>query len=351
MYRSYEDIKNEILNHKSIKDSGLSIIEGSQVNNIVSADALERRKLYIEMENLFNLAFIEENFGEYLDKRVNEFGVYRKLGEYATGEVLFTGEVGTEILNGTIISVNGLNYVVIKDVTISGTTKNDTSPIQALEVGFTSNMPITTIFITEENINGLEKIEAVTEITGGVEPESDKELRSRFYDTQKNNRTSGNIAHYIQWAKECEGVYNAKVFPLWSGNGTVKVAVSGRGNEPLSETLLQNCREYIEQERPIGATVTVVTTSNLNVDVNVTVELAKGYTEEFAKAELKRLIDEYFETVNSEITYSKIFGIIAKAEFINDCKNLTVNSGTVNIKLAEDKVPKLNNLNIILEVI
>ena len=38
--------------------------------------------------------------------------------------------------------------------------------------------------------------------------------------------TSGSKYHYIQWAKEINGVGNAKCLPLWNGNGTVKLSSS-----------------------------------------------------------------------------------------------------------------------------
>ncbi|WP_219710415.1 baseplate J/gp47 family protein, partial [Clostridioides difficile] len=73
----------------------------------------ELAKFYIELSYLHKKAFIEDNFDDFLDKRVNEFGVYRKLGTEATGEVIFEGKAGTIVQNGTIISYNELLFVVI----------------------------------------------------------------------------------------------------------------------------------------------------------------------------------------------------------------------------------------------
>ena len=227
--QTYEVIKDRILNDENIKKTELAVNEGSITNSMVSALSVEEAKLYIDMMNLFRLAFIEEGFYDYLDKRVNEFGIYRKNGEYATGEVEFKGTVGTRIDNGSIIRINGLDYSVIKDVVISETIEENKSPIQANEVGVQYNVPIGSIFTIAEEITGLESIVATTEVEGGIDRETDEELRTRFYETQRNNATSGNVAHYEQWAKEVDGVYNAKVTPLWNGAGTVKVAIVGKG--------------------------------------------------------------------------------------------------------------------------
>ncbi len=56
---------------------------------MVSPVNSELAKFYIELSYLHKKAFIEDNFDDFLDKRVNEFGVYRKLGTEATGEVIF----------------------------------------------------------------------------------------------------------------------------------------------------------------------------------------------------------------------------------------------------------------------
>lgn len=68
---------------------------------------------------------------------------------------------------------------------------------------------------------------------------------------------SGNIAHYIQWAKEIPGVHKVKVFDLARGNGTVDVVLIADDNEPAPESLIADVAEYIESQRPIGADVLV----------------------------------------------------------------------------------------------
>ncbi len=60
---------------------------------MVSPVNSELAKFYIELSYLHKKAFIEDNFDDFLDKRVNEFGVYRKLGTEATGEVIFEGRL------------------------------------------------------------------------------------------------------------------------------------------------------------------------------------------------------------------------------------------------------------------
>ena len=344
--QTYEVIKDRILNDENIKKTELAVNEGSITNSIVSALSVEEAKLFIDMMNLFRLAFIEEGFYDYLDKRVNEFGIYRKEGEFATGEVEFKGDIGTRIDNGSIIRINGLDYSVIKDVVISETTEENKSPIQANEVGVQYNVPIGSIFTIAEEITGLESIVATTEIEGGIDKETDEELRTRFYETQRNNATSGNVAHYEQWAKEVDGVYNAKVTPLWNGAGTVKVAIVGKGNKPTSEDVTEKCKAYLEEVRPIGATVTVITPTLLNIDVSAKVKLFTSSSLEQAKADILMKLEDYVSTATGEVVYSKIFSIIASCEHIKDVEEVKLNNGVANIKFSDEQLPTSHNLDL-----
>lgn len=336
--QTYEVIKDRILNDENIKKTELAVNEGSITNSIVSALSVEEAKLYIDMMNLFRLAFIEEGFYDYLDKRVNEFGIYRKEGEFATGEVEFKGDIGTRIDNGSIIRINGLDYSVIKDIVISETIEENKSPIQANEVGVQYNVPIGSVFLMAEEITGLESIVATTEVEGGIDRETDEELRTRFYETQRNNATSGNVAHYEQWAKEVDGVYNAKVTPLWNGPGTVKVAIAGRNNKPVSEEIIEKCKAYLEEVRPIGATVTVVTPTELKINIAANITLNSAYSKVEAEAEVLARLEEYLLTVTDKVLYSNIFAMLVNCDSIVDCTEVKINNQTSNINISAEQV-------------
>ncbi|EGT4186300.1 TPA: baseplate J/gp47 family protein, partial [Clostridioides difficile] len=220
MYSSqtYDVVKNRTLSNI---DLDVYKGEGSFLSDMVSPVNSELAKFYIELSYLHKKAFIEDNFDDFLDKRVNEFGVYRKLGTEATGEVTFEGKVGTVIPNGTIISYNELLFVVIKDIIISTEVEQNTSPVQALKIGIRYNIPANTEFKLQDEVNSIAKIYNDLAFQGGTEIETDEELKERFYKIQKNQATSGNKAHYETWALEVEGVYNAKIYPRWDGPGTV----------------------------------------------------------------------------------------------------------------------------------
>ncbi|HFQ8798591.1 TPA: baseplate J/gp47 family protein [Clostridioides difficile] len=343
MYSSqtYDVVKNRTLSNIDLE---VYKGEGSFLSDMVSPVNAELAKFYIELSYLHKKAFIEDNFDDFLDKRVNEFGVYRKLGTEATGEVIFEGKVGTTIQNGTIISYNELLFVVIKDIVISSEIEQNASPVQALEIGIRYNIPASTEFKLQDEINGITKIYNDLAFRGGTEIETDEELKERFYKIQKNQATSGNKAHYEAWALEVEGVYNAKVYPRWNGAGTVKVLLFGQNNQAVDTEIIKRCREHIEEEMPIGATLTVATPSILDISISATIKLETGYTIDFVKESFLESINSYLINVNKEIIYTKVSAILASTEGLHDFSNLLLNNKAENITFEEDKVPSVTTL-------
>ncbi|EGT4968502.1 baseplate J/gp47 family protein [Clostridioides difficile] len=340
------------LNNRTLNNINLPLYkgQGSSLYNIVSPVNLELAQLYIELSYIHKRVFIQDNFNDFLDRRVNEFGVYRKLGTEAIGEVTFEGKIGTKIPNGTIISHSNLLFVVIKDITIDEDSKLNISPIQALEVGIKYNLSANTEFKLIEEITGVTKIYNEFDLKGGTEIETDEELKERFYKIQKNQATSGNKAHYQSWALEVEGVYNAKVIPRWDGPGTIKILIYGQNNQSVDNEVLQRCTEHIEEEKPIGPTVTVVTPSIFDVSISATLTLESGYDIESIKAMFLDIINSYLIENSREIIYIKIMSLLASIEGVHDIKNLLVNDDVKNIIVDEEKVPAVSSAIFDIEV-
>ena len=113
MSKTYENIKQRILENILLN---IDKREGSFTHNMISPISVELAKAYINMQDILSLGFIEDSFDTYLDKRVSEFGVYRKEGIKAVGEIKVEGKEGTIITNGTLIRSNDLYFTVLNDI-------------------------------------------------------------------------------------------------------------------------------------------------------------------------------------------------------------------------------------------
>ena len=331
--QTYEVIKSRTLDNINLD---LDKREGSITNTLVSANSMSLAKAYIDMGDILSLGFIEDAFDTYLDKRVGEFGVYRKEGSKATGEIKVTGQEGTVLENGTSFLCNDLKFIMLNDVTIGES--DDICHIEAEEVGYKYNLSSNSNFTLAEANSNIESLINEKDFSGGVDVETDEELRNRFRKVVNNPSASGNKAHYEEWALEVNGVGRAIVHPLWNGNGTVKVMVVGNDNNPVDEEIINNCKLHIEENMPIGCQLTVTTPTSLNVSIVANVELKEGYEIPEIKEEFETKLNEYLKTVTTELVYSKVYGILVNLLGVGDITSLTINGNASNITIAEDKI-------------
>lgn len=340
--RTHENLKNEILNSYNLD---IAKNEGTFLNEIASGSALAHASIYSVLEKLLSIAFIKDSYGDSLDKRVEEFGVKRKEGTRAMGYVTFAGIDDTQIFRETPLTYGGLSYFVVS--VEEYTTISDGSArilIEADEVGSEYNLPSNVELSCD--IDGVERVYGYTPYYTGTNPESDDELKERFFYIQAHKGTSGNVDDYINWALQVDGVKNVKVIPLWNGNGTVKVIVMTKNNRNVSPEVVEATKEYIESKRPIGANVTVTTPRVLDIQISAKVEHEKYVDLDSIKAQFRDYVDEYLVNAVSEITYTKIAGILSKIDGVIDYSNLTINNGTRNIKLVTDQVGSVGTITL-----
>ena len=335
---SYESIKQRILDNIKLN---LDKREGSFLNDVVSPISMELAKSYIQLEDILSLGFIEDTFDEYLDMRVGEFGVYRKEGTKATGSVIVEGSDGATIINGSKIKSGDLYYVALNDVELPG---ENILYVEALDVGYKYNLLADTEFELVEKDSSITRLYNTEDFVNGVDIETDLELRERFLKVVRNPSTSGNKYHYEEWALETPGVGRAIVYPLWNGNGTVKVMLIGNDNKPVSEDVLSNVKLHIEENMPIGCQLTVSTPTILNISIRASIELDEGYTVDDIKEEFELRLGEYIKGVTSELVYSKVYGILSGIVGVNDISSLTLNEGNSNISIADDKLVSLSDI-------
>lgn len=339
-----EKIKSDIL---SRINTDIDTREGSFINDMISTVAYEIWKAYQSLGAVIPVAFVDETSGEYIDKRCAEYGLTRKPGTKAKTILIFSGADGTVIPAGKVfLTAGGLEFITDEDVTIDSGTATVTAT--AAEIGDAYNVAAGTITKQYVNISGLTSV-TNTPATGGTDPETDAALVKRLYERLRNSATSGNVTHYKQWALEVNGVGAAKVYPLWDGPGTVKVLIAGPDKEPVDETIVANCAAHIEENRPIGATVTVESAEGLAIDVAAAVIIDSTTTVEKVKEEFEKVLGEYLKNAafaQYTIVYNRIAYMLLGIDGVIDYVSLTINGGTENITIADNQVPVLGAVEV-----
>ena len=340
--QTYEVLINRILENTSANN--LDTREGSVSFNLLAPLAEELAKAYISMGDILNLAFIEDTFGAYLEKRVNEFGIYRKDGEKATGAIKVTGEDDVFIGNSTIVTANGLEYVVLNDVLLPD---EDTLYVEAMDIGYKYNLPAGSTFELIDPIYGVETLTNEVAFENGVDIETDEELRERFKYIIQNPRTSGNVNDYKSWALECDGVGRVKVYPLWNGNGTVKVLIIGNDNLPCDTNTINLVKSHIEEKRPIGATVTVDTPNLLNLTFNIKIKLNSAYSLDDTREQITAVLQDYINNLEDEdIIYYKALSAVGDLEAVDDIVTYKINDKQENIPVGDYYIPVIKAITV-----
>lgn len=312
-------------------------IEGTFARDIIDTNAVEFENSYAEMAMLRDAAFAETSWGEYLTLRAEEFGIERKQAVKAVGSVTVTGQSGAYIIRGSLFQTKeGLKFYTTESATIPEGETSVAIPVQADTAGVASNATAGTITEIPYSIPNVYSVTNPAKCTDGADEETDAALLERLLFRVRQPITSGNANHYRDWALSVDGVGNCKVIPLWNGNGTVKVIIVTAQNESASSELIETVYEYIESQRPIGATVTVVSPAPLVVNV-----LATVYGTADVDA-VKEVLATYFRQTGFSLSYvslAQIGKLILGIDGIKDYKDLQLNGKAANVELTNEQLP------------
>ena len=306
-------------------------------------------EIYIKAEDILKNGFALTATGKYLDVKVAEQGITRKPATASTVEVVITGTPGCSILAGDKVASDTLTFTVTADA--EGDDKGMISVwVQCDMPGTVGNIPIGAINRFPVTLPGLVSVTNPAPAEGGFDEESDDELRQRYFEKVSLPATSGSKYHYIMWAKEVSGVGDAKCIPLWNGNGTVKVIVIDANKGTASDELIADVAEHIEENRPIGAEVTVESASPKVIDISVSVVTASDIDMETAKTKVSESKTKYLQKnafSNTYISYAQIGGCILACDEVSDYTNLLINGATDNVEISETEVPVLGGVTFV----
>jgi uncharacterized phage protein gp47/JayE len=113
--------------------------------------------------------------------------------------------------------------------------------------------------------------------------------------------------------------------------------------------LITNVTNNVEAKRPIGATVTYVSATELAINVSVDVDLASGYTLAQVQTNITNTLTDYLKSValkTSSISYAIIGSKILGTAGVVDYRSLTLNSGSANISVANTQVAVVGTVNV-----
>lgn len=321
---------------------------GSFIWDSTKVSAIELGVLHEKAEEIQSKQDVENLTDNELTRFVYQrTGIIRKPATKAVTTVIISGSVGSVIQVGDLVGTDTHNFVSLEEKTVgeSGTVN---VLVESEEFGSVGNVPMGAINRFPVSISGLANVYNPNPVTNGYEAESDSELRQRYYDKLQRPGKAGNKYHYEEWAKSVVGVGDARVIPRWNGPLTVKVVLIDSNRQPASPELVDEVFDYIEEERPFGADVTVVSAAGVPINISVTLSLAPEYVEEDVVQTIAVNLANYLRGLafkSTFVSYAKIGSEIIDSEGVIDYQDLLVNGGVANIPIGNEEVAIMGGVN------
>jgi uncharacterized phage protein gp47/JayE len=214
---------------------------------------------------------------DWLERHASLWGVPRRPATVATGRVALSGLPGVVLPAGALLSLSGLVYQTLADVTLSagGT---GTVAVAAVETGPAGTQPPGARMTLAVPVTGLDPAVTVSDdgdgggMTGGMAAEAVSLWRDRLIDRIQAPPHGGAASDYILWARQVPGVTQVAVYPEQFGPGTVGVCFAVSGSSPVaSADQISQVRDHIDLHRPVTARVSVYAVTPVPLDITVEV--------------------------------------------------------------------------------
>jgi uncharacterized phage protein gp47/JayE len=326
--------------------------QGSITFDLLSPAAIEMAHAYIELDNVLRFGFAgPDQPSIFLDLRASEFGLTRRPSVRAQGALTFQGTNGTWIPAGTTVSTDE-EIATVFETTEAGTITDGFIKVaaRAVEGGKRGNIAMGRISLLLGDLSGVVAVTNQEHFVNGADTESDESLFQRYLDRVRKPATSGNAWHYRQWAMEVPGVGDVKVFPVWSGNGTVKLALLSDDKRAPESFIVDQVIEVVKERRPVGALVTVVPALEVAINVTARLTLAEDAVLADIRAKFQSELSDYLAELafnDSIVRYNRIFGLLLEIESIIDFSELKINEVAGNIEIVGERVAVPGTVNFI----
>ena len=331
--------------------SDVDVSEHSLIYNSLMPTCYELSYQSLMLDEALKMVFaktaLDNGYSNYLALRCAEQGLTKKSASSATGVIKVTGVIGYTFPSGALVSTSlGITYTTDSALTL--TAEYGYVNITATGTGSKYNASIGEINSIPVKYQGISSVTNENEIIDGYDEETDESLYERYLIKVQTPVTSGNEYHYLNWALAVDGCGGARVASLWNGNGTVKVTIINSNKVGADQALINSVAAYIEENRPIGATVTVVSATEkaININIELTID-TNNYTMDTVKSNIETNIISYLKSIafkQTYVSYAQIGSIILSTIGVKDYSDLLINSGTSNIAIANSEVAVIGSV-------
>ena len=291
---------------------------------------------------------------EFLETIGSEYGISRKSATRATGEATATGTNGTTIPAGTELqSTDGEGYTVDTEVSIASGVAD--LSLTAVDAGTDGNADASDVLSFVSPIAGITSTVSVDSnaITGGLNEESDDDLRDRILARKRQPPHGGAEFDYDPWALEVAGVTRAWAFSEYNGHGTVGLAfVRDKDTDTIipDDDQRDAVYDYIVSHTspltgttvgaPVGAHLYMIPLTLYSLDYEIDVTPNNATIQASIRSNLKDLILQEGGP-GETITLPEITAAISRA---SGHINHRINSPSADVAISTNRIPVLGTI-------
>lgn len=345
---------------------------GSVMRAIFEANAAVVLWLQWLLLQVLSMTRAATSTGTDLDSWMADFGVTRLAAAAATGIITFsrfTATASAFIPVGTNVKTadGALGFSVVANTalstwsqTLSGYTipsgvASADVPAMCLTLGSAGNVLPGTITMISSSLPGIDQVTNANAFTNGTDQETDQALRSRF----QNYLTSLSRATVTALKNTISNVQQDLIFLILENinpDGSARIGSflvvldDGSGYPPSS--LLSSVASAVDIVRPVGTSFTVVPPSVLTVNVSLEVETSAKANVSNLSGLIEQSIAAYLNTrpIEHVASITRVAqSAYATSSAIFNIKNITLNSGTVDIVPPARTVVKAGQIAVVVD--
>lgn len=341
MSRSFKEILDSM---KSRIETEADRREGTWTADNLQAVSNELARIYEEdIDTILPQAFIMTATGKNLDSRCSDFGITRRPSTAAEVMVQIQGVPGT--YEWVQLFAGDISFTVQESFTIRHSENGSEDGMVMVRAvcnqkGYIGNVAAGSINKADDR--RITKVINEDTAEGGFDTESDDVFRERALERVRTPANSGNIAHYVQWAKEVSGVSKVRVYDLARGPGTVDVVIIEDRNKAASSKLIERVENHIEELRLIGPNVLVESGHAVDINVAADVVVKAGYTPESIQASFYQRLSKHCEAIafsSQIISYLGMVNVLFDCPGVVDVVTFTINGQSKSLHLAKRQFP------------
>lgn len=352
----YENETYEVILKRSLDRVATNVDkrEGSIVMNAIAPVSAEHANIYILLDGLIREGYADTATREFLLLRCKEIGIY----PHSATQAILKGRFNLEIPIGSRFSLDELNYKAI--AFIESADGFFYYQLECETAGTEGNKyfgELNSIDYIHTDLEG----ELIELLIPAKDEEDTEALRTRYFNSFSKNPFGGNKQDYRDKVKALEGVGGVVPVPVWNGGGTVKCIIIDSDFNKASDTLVAYVQNAVDPPpqgtgsgtAPIGHTVTVVSATEIPINVEFSLELRGGYSWDMVKADVEDTIKEYllelrqgWENGSTTVQEVQINSRLIEIDGIRDVLNTTINEVAGNLELSVHEIPVFGGVTV-----